>query len=60
MEVLKMAGFDQIFSFHHTMEDAMEYPLVPENSAVDWGQLLKYDDEHVLLTILEVSQILLH
>lgn len=56
MEVLKMAGFDQIFSFHHTMEDAMEYPLVPENSAVDWGQLLKYDDEHVLLTILEVSQ----
>lgn len=55
MDVLKMAGFNQIFSFHLTMEDAMEYQPVNENTTNDWNQFPKYEDEYVSLTILEVS-----
>lgn len=56
LEVLKMAGFDQIFSLHPTMEDAMECRVDSEDfEALNWSQLPKYEDEHVLLTILEVS-----
>jgi anti-anti-sigma factor len=56
LEVLKMAGFDQIFSLHSTMDDAMGYQVTPTDSEpVDWNPLPKYDDEHVSLTILEVS-----
>ena len=56
-EVLKMAGFDQIFSLHSTIGDAMESTIVPEDSlSIDWSSLPKYESDHVSLTILEVSQ----
>lgn len=57
LEVLKMAGIDQIFSLHPTMEDAMESKtILKDNMSVDWSLLPKYDDENVNLTILEVSR----
>ncbi|MCC7551328.1 MAG: anti-sigma factor antagonist [Methanobacterium sp.] len=57
LEVLKMAGFDQIFSIHPTVQDAMEYQIRPENHEhVHWSQLPEYEDENLSLTILEVSQ----
>lgn len=51
-----MAGFDQIFSLHPTVEDAMGRQAdFKDFLTVDWNQTLEYDDENVSLTILEVS-----
>lgn len=56
LEVLKMAGFDQIFSLYPTVEEAMECPTTPEDALpVDWNQLPEYDYENVSLTILEAT-----
>lgn len=56
LEVLKMAGVDQIFSLHPTVEDVMGRQATFEDFlVVDWNQTLGYEDENVSLTILEVS-----
>jgi len=57
LEVLKMAGFDQIFSLYPTMEDAMEFQETSEDhKPVNWNQLPEYNTENLSLTLLEVSQ----
>lgn len=56
LEVLKMAGFDQIFSLYPTMDEAMEcQTTLKDSEPVDWSKLPKYADENVSLTIMEVS-----
>ncbi|MBM4241485.1 MAG: anti-sigma factor antagonist [Euryarchaeota archaeon] len=57
MEVLEMAGFDQIFSVHSTRKDAIESHITPQidSEPIDWDALPKYEDEIVSLTLLEAS-----
>jgi anti-anti-sigma factor len=56
LEVLKMAGFDQILSLHPSMDDAIKCQApFTDSMSVDWSKLPEYDDENVSLTILQVS-----
>jgi anti-anti-sigma factor len=56
LEVLKMAGFDQIFSLQPTLEEALKSQAIPYDlEPVDWDNLPCYDDEQISLTLLEVS-----
>ncbi len=56
LEVLKMAGFDQIFSLQPTMEDALKFQVIsPDLEPVDWNNLPRYADKHLSFTLLEVS-----
>lgn len=56
LEVLKMAGFDQIFSIYSTVDEAVksQYPH-NDSVSVDWNKLPKYGDENVSLTVMEVT-----
>lgn len=57
LEVLKMAGFDQIFSLYPTMDAVMECQTTPKESIpVDWSELPEYNDKNISLTIMEVSR----
>lgn len=56
LDVLKMAGFDQIFSLQPTLGDALELQVTPAPSEpVILDDLPHYDDEHVSLTPLKSS-----
>jgi anti-anti-sigma factor len=57
LQVLEMAGFDQVFSVHSTREDAIEQQrkLQTDSKPLDWDHLSQYEDLNVFLTILEAS-----
>ena len=58
LKVLKMAGFDQIFSIKPTLKDALKFQAdTVESEPVDWVNLPQYTDEQLSLTILDVSSV---
>lgn len=56
LEVLEMAGFDQIFSVHSTLEDALNAYKIPKKERIDWVTNSLFEDDNVSLDILEFSQ----
>lgn len=57
LEVLEMAGFDQIFSLHDTREEAIKINGKPttDSKKINWESLPKYEDENISFTVLNVS-----
>ncbi|AXV39836.1 anti-sigma factor antagonist [Methanobacterium sp. BAmetb5] len=56
LDVLKMAGFDQIFSIKPTVEDALQSgSTVSDLERVNWIKVPPYVNETISLTILESS-----
>jgi len=56
LDVLKMAGFDQIFSLQPTINDALDLQSTEmTQKPMKWDDLPHYDNEQISLTILEAS-----
>lgn len=58
LEVLEMAGFDEIFSIHDTKEKAIELinPEISGNYQINWKDMPEYVENHIKLTVFENSK----
>lgn len=58
LEVLEMAGFDEIFSIHATKEKAIEIinPEINESYQINWKNMPEYVENDIKLTVFENSK----